>query len=129
MKKQVLFVIALCVSHTIIFFGGIVLGKQRASHEILAATQLTDAEVILGHYSIYRDISAEIGSAKFDKAKCNADLGASAMFDGVKGCLSDANCRAGLQQMALTIAPEILGDGTIPFDYVSTKNGRKECVQ
>lgn len=129
MKKQILFAVVLFASHAIVFFGGTVLGKESTTNGFLAATRLADAEVILGHYSTYRDISVEIGSGEYRRAKCNADLGASAMFDGLRDCLLDTRCATRLQQIALSVAPEILGDGPMPFDYASTKNGRKDCVQ
>lgn len=127
LRKKVVFAVILLASHTIFFVGGTFTGKQVTTSWFVGETQVADAQITLGHYTTYRDIALDIGAGRIGKAKCNAELGASAMFDGVKDCMLEESCKARLQQFVLQSAPEISGSVSIPFEYIATKDGRKNC--
>lgn len=127
MRKKIAFAVILVVSHAVFFVGGSYTGKQVTTSWFVSETKVADAEIMLGHYAAYRDIALDISAGRVGKAKCNTDLAASAMFDGVKDCMIEEGCKARLQPLALRNAPEISGDTPIPFDYIATKNGRKNC--
>lgn len=126
-RKKIVFAAMLVVSHVIVFVGGTLTGKQATTSWFVGETQVADAQITLGHYTIYRDIALDIDAGRIGKAKCNAELGASAMFDGVKDCMLDGSCKAKLQQFVLQSAPEISGGVPVPFHYIATKGGRKNC--
>lgn len=127
LRKKVVFAMVLLVSHAIFFVGGAFTGKQVTTSWFVGATQVADAQIALGHYATYRDIALDINAGQIRKAKCNANLGASAMFDGVKDCLLEESCKARLQPFVLQSAPEISGSAPIAFEYIATKDGRKNC--
>jgi len=127
LRNKVVFALILLVSHAVFFVGGAFTGKQVTTSWFVGETQVADAQVVLGHYATYRDIALDISAGRVGKAKCNANLGASAMFDGVKDCLLEESCKARLQQFVLQSAPEISGGAPIPFEYIATKDGRKSC--
>lgn len=88
-----------------------------------------DAHVLLGHYTGYRDIAVAIKEGKSDQAKCIAELSASAMFDSLKACVADTNCSRSIEQKIRKSAPEVLGESTLPFAYISTEGGIKVCKE
>jgi len=119
--------VALLASYVVVFVGGTFTGRQVTIKWFANATQVADAEVMVGHYTTYRDIALDIGAGKIDRAKCNADLGASAMLDGIRDCMAEETCRTKIRLVALSGAPEIVGEAVVPFNYIATKDGRKTC--
>jgi len=127
MRNNVVFAVILLASHMIFFVGGAFTGKQITTSWFVGETLVADAQITLGHYTTYRDIALDIDAGRIGTAKCNAELGASAMFDGVKDCMLEEICKTRLQQLVLQNAPEISGGSIIPFVYAATKDGRKNC--
>ncbi|MCR3954626.1 hypothetical protein, partial [Aeromonas hydrophila] len=79
--RKIALIATLVMSHALFLAGGAYMAKQQTMDWFVSETEAANAEVMLGHYGIYKDIGVEIGSGRVERAKCNADLGASTMFD------------------------------------------------
>lgn len=119
----------LIVTHLATFFFGQAAGRNFVTASFVAQVKKANAEVALGNYLVYRDIVIDLEAGNLRRAKCNAQLGASAMFDGVKECLADTRCNRNIGPAADKSAPEIKGGEKAPFEYLETKGGKKYCSQ
>ena len=113
--------VMLVISHISLFVGGRYSGIQQTIESFIRKTQQADAEIMLGHYTTYRDIAQDVGKGNVARAKCNAELGASTMLDGIKDCMSSEVCRAVVQDSVLRSAAEIVEGKALPFDCLVTK--------
>jgi hypothetical protein len=129
MKKWIYVVLALIASHLVAFLAGSTTGKHIAMNYIAHESKRANAQVALGHYTIYRDIAKDLKVGKQDSAKCNAELGASAMLDSIKTCLADDTCGATAIKQMQTNAPEVIGNNPLDFSYIDSKAGIKRCNQ
>ena|ERR1700730_1284290 len=127
MKKRLVLVVVLVISHLLFLVGGTIAGRHTALKYFVTETEKADARVTLGHYAVYRDIAVDIKAGKYDKAKCRAELGASSMFDEVKACVANKNCGPSVEKEARQSAPEVLGQGPLAFGYIASKNGIRQC--
>jgi hypothetical protein len=75
----------------------------------------------------YRDIALNIKAGRYDSAKCAAELGASAMYDDLKSCLANQDCRAAVEQEMRKAAPEVLGEAPLKFTYLKSKDRVRSC--
>ncbi len=115
MKKIVLWTTVLLVTHALFFVGGAMRGKYTAKISFEQTFESANAHVVLAHYSSYRDIALGIKSPQDIKAKCVAELMATAMSDGVKSCLANDECKRGISNAAREFAPEMLGERSLPI--------------
>lgn len=127
-KKRTIWVVALLVSHMIVFVVGATIARNIAMKFFLDEGEKADAHVLLGHYTGYRDIAVDIKEGKSVEAKCLAELSASAMFDSLKACIGDSNCRSAIEEKTRKSAPEVLGESPLAFAYKSSKEGIKVCT-
>jgi hypothetical protein len=127
MRKRVIWGIVLVASHLLFFAGGSALARHTALGDFIRQTERADAQVTLGHYTVYRDIAVEISSRRYDRAKCNAELLASSMLDDVKGCLGNVTCRGAVEENVRKVAPEVLGQAPVAFGYIALKGGGRSC--
>lgn len=116
------------VSHMIVFVVGATIARNIAMKFFLDEGEKADAHVLLGHYTGYRDIAVDIKEGKSVEAKCLAELSASAMFDSLKACIGDSNCRSAIEEKTRKSAPEVLGESPLAFAYKSSKEGIKVCT-
>lgn len=125
---RVLTVVILLLTHSLAFYYGNSVGKERAFEWFAAETEASDSEITFGRYLANKDIAANLKAGNISLAKCNADLMASTDLDALKECLSKETCRRHITSKVATAAPEIEGKPTaIPFDYIATHKGRKDC--
>ena len=103
------------------------MGKHFTLDYFVGETEKADARVTLGHYTIYRDMAADITAGRYDRAKCSAELSASSMLDDVRACLGNQECRASLEKEARQHAPEALGEAPLAFGYIASKDGIRYC--
>jgi hypothetical protein len=127
MMKKIIIIVVLLASHSMLFVGGAFMGKKITVNRFVGEITAMNAEMELGQYASYRDIARNIKDGNFLKAKCAADSIASSMFNGVKACMLEENCKVNIQQSVRQLAPEIFGSVPIPFDYISMKNGLGAC--
>lgn len=78
-------------------------------------------------YEASRDIARFLKNDSYEDAKCRADLEASSGYDYVKRCMNDERCSRYLWNDIQARAPEILGDTSLGFDYLTLKNGERHC--
>jgi hypothetical protein len=117
-------IVVLAASYVAIFIAGSALGRHNALSYFTNQTEKWDARVSLGHYTAYRDIAVAIKTASYDRAKCSAQLLASAMLDEVKRCIANNACRGFLEKEAQESAPEALGQAPLPFTHISGSIGQ-----
>lgn len=85
--------------------------------------------VDLGRFNVeYRDIAVAIKAGRYESAKCAADLGASAMYDDLKSCLANQDCKAAAGHEIQKAAPEVLGEAPLKFTYLKSKDRVRSCV-
>lgn len=126
-KKKVALTALLVISHAVFFTVGSVVNRQAMMKSLSSEFSKSNARVNLGRYAEYRDIVIYINDREFDKAMCSAQLGASAMYDDLKSCLSNLDCKAALEQEVRNVAPEMLGDAQLKFKYLEIKDGIRTC--
>lgn len=123
MKKKIIFwVVVLFITHSLVFVGGAMRGKNITQASFEQAFEKADAHVILGHYSAYRDIALGIQSAGNGRAKCEAELMATTMFESLSRCLADRECKNEIESKAKQVAPEVLGDRPFPIEKRTSCN-------
>ena len=127
MKNKIVWTVVLLISHTLFFVGGDIRGKYLAAHYVRMDFEMADAAVVLGQYSVARDIAVNIKAGKYDDAKCSADLEASSKLDDLKSCLSKQKCRLSIEKRTQEIAPEALSQIPLKFDYKKSENGIRRC--
>ncbi|MCL2523690.1 MAG: hypothetical protein FWF20_00730 [Betaproteobacteria bacterium] len=127
MRRHIVFAVILVVSGVTFFVSGVWAGRKLAIGWFADESQIAFAQVELGHYTVYRDIALDIIAGRTKRAKCNADLLASSMFDSLKDCMLEEVCKARLQQSIVRSAPEVLGEIPVPFDYIPMVDGRGNC--
>ncbi len=81
----------------------------------------------LGRYIEYRDIAIQIKSGNYDSALCSSELGASSMYDDLKNCFADNDCKDEFENKVHDVAPEILGKAPIEFNYKDIVSGIRSC--
>ena len=109
-RKRIVWAVVLLISHVGVFVGGSVISRHVTTDYFFTEIKKGNARVVLGHYTIYRDIAANIKERKYDEAKYSAELVAGAMFDSLKECLADHECRDVIEKEVRKNAPEILGE-------------------
>jgi len=127
MKKKLILVVVLIVSHVAFFIGGDIRGKHLAMNYVATEAQKAEAETALGLYMIYRDIVKNIKNGKSESAICSASLEASEYYDDIKTCLSNNECNSSLIEKVQKIAPEVLNNSSLEFNYLKSKNGIRRC--
>jgi len=127
LKKKIGWAVLLVVSHILILIGGSVIGRHDAIDDLFGQAEKADAQVALGRYTIYRDMAKDIKTGRYERAQCSARLGASSMYDNVKTCLAKSECRDSIEKKAHEVAPELLGEVPLEFEYLESKNGIRHC--
>ncbi len=83
----------------------------------------------LGRYIEYKDIAIQIKSGNYDSALCSSELGASSMYDDLKTCFADNECKDDkFENKVRDVAPEILNKVPLEFNYRGIKGGVRSCV-
>lgn len=126
-KRKITLVAILVISHLTFYVLGSVINRQVMLHALSEQFNQTNASLNLGRYTEYRDIALAIRMGKYDNAKCSAELGASAMYDDLKSCLANPNCRAVIERETRKVAPEVLGEAPLKFTYLRSKDGIRSC--
>lgn len=126
-KRRVALVVFLLISHLAAYVLGSVINRQVMLRSLSKEFNKENAIVNLGRYTEYRDIALDIKANHYDKAKCSAELGASAMYDDLKSCLANQDCRAAIEKRTREIAPEVLGESPLKFTYLKSKDRVKTC--
>ena len=127
-NKKKIIVIVLVMSHGVAYVLGSIINREKILSEISKEFERANAEVNLGRYMEYRDIIVSVNDKEYGKAKCYAQLGASAMYDDLKSCVAEADCGNSIMRKINDNAPEILDDGTLNFTYLErNKNGIRLC--
>jgi hypothetical protein len=106
-KKNILWVLLFLITHALFFVGGSMRGRQITLLSLEQEFENSNSQITLSHYSEYRDIALDIQAAKYSRAKCDAELMATAMFDGLANCLESENCKRNLSKKAREFAPEV----------------------
>ena len=127
LKRKIALVAILLLSHSTVYVLGSFINRQIMLSALLEQLNRTNASLTLGRYTEYRDIALNIKAAKYDNAKCSAELGASAMYDDLKFCLADQRCKVSVEQKIREAAPEVLGEAPLKFTYLKSKDGIKSC--
>lgn len=127
LKLKIALAAILLLSHLAFYILGSVVNRQVMLSSLSKEFNRTNANVNLGRYTEYRDIALVIKASRYDKAKCSVELGASAMYDDLKSCLTNQNCRGAIEQKMRAAAPEILGEAPLKFTYIKSKDGVKSC--
>ena len=125
MRKSAIWIASLAVTHALFFVGGAALGRHNALTGFVGQTKDAEAQVSLGRYTVYRDMAIAITGARYDRAKCTAEVLASSMLDDVKRCVADSGCRSVIEANAQKMAPEALGQAPLPFKYIEVN--RTSC--
>lgn len=128
MKRKFAIAVILLLSHFIFYVLGSVINRQIMLSSFAKEFKQADAEATLGRYDEYKYIALNVSEGKYDKVKCAAELGASAMFDDLKSCVADQDCRIVIEQRLHEAAPEVLGEAPVKFSYVKSKDGIKSCA-
>lgn len=120
--------VALVATHALVFVGGTATGRYLTMGFVLKEVEKADAEVVLGHYTIYRDIAKALRMAKHDDALCSAELAASSMFDDVKECMTKQECANAITKTSERSAPEVLTQSKpVDFHYLPSQDGIRRC--
>ena len=127
MKRIILLSVLLGITHLLVFGIGSAFGERTALKDFTTQTEKADAQVSLGHYTVYRDIAVSIKNNRYERAKCSAQLTASAFLDDVKRCVANSACRGSIETEAHKLAPEVLGQAPLSFDYIGSKGGVRTC--
>ncbi len=118
MKKSVTWIVLLAATHVLVFVAGAAIGRRAALNDFVDQTRRAEAQVSLGRYTAYRDMAVALTTARYDRAKCEAEVLASSMLDDVKRCVAESTCRGTIAAKAQHVAPETLGQVPVPFKYV-----------
>jgi hypothetical protein len=118
MKKTVGWIALLAATYVLVFIAGAAIGRRAALNEFVDQTKTAEAQLSLGRYVVYRDMAVALTKARYDSAKCQAEVLASSMLEDVKRCVAERACRAAIAAKAEQLAPETLGEVPVPFKYV-----------
>lgn len=127
MNKRIVLLVAIILSHAVVLIIGAYIGVKRTKNEFIAHFISNKYEVMLGQYIAYRNIAMHIRDKKIELAKCNSDLMASTLLDSLRSCMNDSSCSKFIESGIHDSAPEVIDQSRLPFDYISSKNGKKEC--
>ena len=127
MNRKIVIAVILLISHFGFYVLGSMVNRQVMLSSFSKEFKQADAEAILGRYDEYKYIALGIKEGKYNKAKCAAELGASAMYDDLKSCVTDQDCRVVIEQKLHEVAPEVFGDAPLKFSYINSKDGIKSC--
>jgi len=127
MNKKIILITAIIFSHAVVLILGSYIGVKRTKNEFVAHYISDKYRTMLGQYLAYRNIAMQIRSKKIVLAKCTTNLMASELFDSLRSCMSDNYCSKFIELDIKNSAPEIMNQSHLPFDYISSKNGKKEC--
>lgn len=127
MRKIIIWVVFLSVSHVAAFFGGAIVGGRISNNYLSQEFEKANAPVILSHYEDYRDIAKSIKTGNLDNAKCSAELGASSNLDVVRACLADDHCKSSIEKEVRQRAPEIISGAPLDFDYKQREGEVRRC--
>lgn len=127
MKRKLGITVILLLSHFVFYMLGSVINRQIMIESFSKEFKRAEVETDLGRYSEYKYMILNIYDKKFDTVKCAAELGASAMYDDLKSCIAEQDCRGAIEKKLHETAPEVLGEIPLKFSYVKSKNGIKSC--
>lgn len=129
LKKKIIWAVVLLISLAGVFVGGLVIGGHSTTDYVFNEFKKVNAPVVLGHYTIYRDIAVNIKESEYAQAKCSAELGASSMFDDLKACLADHGCKDVIEEKVRKSAPEVLGEAPMEFVYWKSEGKIRSCAK
>lgn len=127
MRKKVIWIVLLIVSHAVAFFGGSVVGGRISKSYLYQEFDKANAPVMLSHYEIFRDIAKGIREGNYDIAICHAELGASSNLDDIRTCLENDYCKASIEKEVSQQAPEIISGSPLAFDYKPADGAIRRC--
>ena len=73
------------------------------------------------------DIAIQIQLGNYGRALCSSELGASSMYDDLKTCFADNDCKNEFGNKVRDVAPEILSKVPLEFNYRAIKHGIRSC--
>jgi hypothetical protein len=127
MKRKIAWAVVLVISHLLVLVMGFITANRASLNRFVRETETIDAQVTLGHYTIYRDIAIDLKAGRYDRIKCSAELAASSMLDDIKTCLASQACKSAIEKTAKASAPEVLGEAPLQFAYIESKGGLRHC--
>ncbi|GEM_PF-3568126 len=127
MRKIIIWVVVLIVSHVAAFFGGSIVGGKISKNYLSQEFEKANAPIMLAHYVQFRDFAKSVGTGKLDNAKCSAELGASSNLDDIRACLADDHCKTSIEKDVRQLAPEIISGAPLGFDYKKKEGAVRRC--
>ena len=119
--KLLLGLVFLIVTNVSAFWIGAVRSQKATIADFAFQFENADAFVLLGHYTGYRDIALALAEEDRQFAMCQAELGATMMYDGLMQCLQKEGCRSAIEVRIRSSAPELLNEAPPPIQL------RKSC--
>lgn len=126
-KKILLWCVSLFASHALLFIGGAITGRLLTVNYISDQLEKAEARVMLGNYTTYRNIALAVKTGNDDIALCYAELNASLMYDNLNSCVANGLCKNDIEKGIREIAPEILGEAPLTFNYIKDNAGGRRC--
>jgi hypothetical protein len=127
MRKKIIWIVLLIVSHAAAFFGGSVVGGKVSKSYLYQEFEKANAEIMLSHYVQFRDFAKSVKTGNLDNAKCSAELGASSNLDAIRTCLKNNYCKAAIEKEVSQQAPEIISGSPLAFDYKPADGAIRRC--
>lgn len=116
MRRSLVWLLCAIVG-VLMFLFGLWMGDRAAFRELHQIDQRVAALNAIARYDTAAAISSDIRDGKLYKAKCRADLIASAFFRDVRQCLAQEPCRSGIQDRVAKEVPEVLRNDRSRFVY------------
>lgn len=111
-----------------IYLFGYYQGHIKTFNNFVKQFEASEIEVGYGRYIGYKNISANIEQNEIDKAKCRADLNASALYDELKICFSKNECKKLFdEEKEFEVSPELFEGKPKSFKYYPVINGIRSC--
>ncbi|WP_275100414.1 hypothetical protein [Sedimenticola hydrogenitrophicus] len=127
MHKKTFVIIIILISNIAVLIVGMFIGRKSIEDNVFKQYNKVKYQVMLGHYTTYRDIAVNVREGNYQLAKCNAELTASALLDSLETCINDRGCKAFIEQQVKEHAPEVMDKNMLKFDYIQTIDDIKKC--
>ena len=115
MKKKIVLIGILLVSHALFFGGGLVTGRTTSATFFAQVLEYANANVALANYVGFRDIVLDIKEDKHGAARCRAEFSATSSLNIAKSCLENSECKEAFESKAREV-PEVLGEAPVPIE-------------
>lgn len=128
-NKVLMWIAVLMVSHAIFFAAGAITGRRVTMNHLLSNFEKVNAQLMLGHYTTYRNIALGAQIGNYDLIVCYADLNASTYYDSLKACVENGPCNGATIKEIREVAPEVLGEAPLKFNYIKSNGGFRRCKE